>query len=81
MRKAGLAVAAGLAAMTDAAKPGVSTLELDAVAREVLAEHGATSHSWATPARRRFRASSAPRATTGSCTASRAAMTCWPRAT
>lgn len=44
MRKAGLAVAAGLAAMTEAAKAGVSTLELDRLARDVLAEHGATSN-------------------------------------
>ena len=43
MRKAGLAVAAGLKAMTEAAKPGVSTAELDALAREILAEHHATS--------------------------------------
>lgn len=43
MRRAGLAVAAGLAAMTEAAQPGVSTLELDRIARDVLAEHGATS--------------------------------------
>lgn len=44
MRRAGLAVAAGLAAMRAAAKPGVSTLELDRIARDVLAEHGATSN-------------------------------------
>jgi len=44
MRKAGLVVARGLAAMTAAAKPGVSTLDLDRVAREVLAEHGAKSN-------------------------------------
>jgi methionyl aminopeptidase len=43
MRRAGLVVAAGLAAMTDAAKPGVSTYELDQVARRVLAEAGAAS--------------------------------------
>ncbi len=43
MRKAGLAVAAGLKAMSEAARPGVSTLELDSVARAVLAEHRATS--------------------------------------
>ena len=43
MRAAGLVVAAGLAAMTEAAKPGVSTYELDQVAREVLAEAGAVS--------------------------------------
>jgi methionyl aminopeptidase len=43
MRRAGLVVAAGLAAMTDAAKPGVSTYELDRLARRVLAEAGAVS--------------------------------------
>jgi len=43
MRKAGLVVAAGLAAMSEAAKPGVSTEELDQVARRVLAEAGAVS--------------------------------------
>lgn len=43
MRAAGLAVAAGLAAMTEAAKPGVSTYELDQIARRVLAEAGAVS--------------------------------------
>jgi len=44
MRRAGLAVAAGLAAMRAAVRPGISTLELDAIARDVLAEHGATSN-------------------------------------
>jgi len=43
MREAGLVVAAGLAAMTEAAQPGVSTAELDLIARRVLAEAGATS--------------------------------------
>ena len=43
MRRAGLVVAAGLAAMTEAAQPGVSTYELDQVARRVLAEAGAVS--------------------------------------
>jgi methionyl aminopeptidase len=43
MREAGLVVAAGLAAMTEAAKPGVSTQELDLVARRVLADAGAVS--------------------------------------
>ncbi len=43
MRAAGLAVAAGLAAMTEAARPGVSTYELDQIARRVLAEAGAVS--------------------------------------
>jgi methionyl aminopeptidase len=36
MRKAGLVVARGLAEMTAAAKPGVSTYQLDEIAREVL---------------------------------------------
>lgn len=44
MRQAGLVVAAGLAAMTEAARPGVSTLELDEVARDVLAVAGAESN-------------------------------------
>ncbi len=44
MRKAGLVVAEGLAAMIEAAKPGVTTAEVDAVGREVLARHGATSN-------------------------------------
>jgi len=43
MRAAGLVVAAGLAAMTEAARPGVSTYELDQIARQVLAEAGALS--------------------------------------
>ena len=43
MRRAGLVVAAGLAAMSEAAKPGVSTYELDRIARRVLAEAGALS--------------------------------------
>jgi methionyl aminopeptidase len=43
MRRAGLVVAAGLAAMTEAAQPGVSTYELDRIARRVLAEAGAVS--------------------------------------
>ena len=43
MRAAGLVVAHGLAAMTDAVRPGVTTADLDAVAREVLAAAGATS--------------------------------------
>jgi methionyl aminopeptidase len=43
MRAAGQVVAAGLAAMTEAAKPGVSTYELDQLARWVLAEAGAVS--------------------------------------
>ncbi len=36
MREAGLVVARGLREMTAAAAPGVSTADLDAVAREVL---------------------------------------------
>jgi methionyl aminopeptidase len=43
MREAGLVVARALRAMTDAAAPGVSTADLDAVAREVLREAGAQS--------------------------------------
>src|SRR5262249_29541294 len=43
MREAGLVVAEGLAAMRDAVAPGVSTAELDTIAREVLARAGATS--------------------------------------
>jgi len=43
MRQAGLVVAAGLEAMAAAAAPGVTTLELDAVGRDVLAGHGAKS--------------------------------------
>lgn len=43
MRQAGLVVARALAAMTDAARPGVTTGELDAIARDVLSDHGATS--------------------------------------
>jgi len=43
MRRAGLVVAQGLAEMAAAARPGVSTLELDRIARDVLAEHGASS--------------------------------------
>ncbi len=44
MRRAGLAVAAGLQAMEDAAAAGVSTAEIDAVGREVLAAHQASSN-------------------------------------
>jgi len=43
MRKAGLVVSDGLEAMAAAARPGVTTLELDAVGRDVLASHGAKS--------------------------------------
>lgn len=44
MRRAGLVVAEGLTAMTAAAKPGVTTRELDQTACEVLARNGATSN-------------------------------------
>ena len=43
MRAAGLVVAAGLDAMQNLARPGVTTAEMDAAAREVLAAAGATS--------------------------------------
>jgi methionyl aminopeptidase len=43
MRAAGLVVAHALAAMREAVRPGVSTLDLDEIAREVLAAAGATS--------------------------------------
>ena len=43
MRVAGLVVAEGLAAVREAAVPGATTADLDAVAREVLREAGATS--------------------------------------
>ena len=43
MRKAGLVVAEGLAAMCGAAAAGVTTAELDAIGREVLARNGAES--------------------------------------
>ncbi len=43
MRVAGLVVARALAAMTEAAAPGVSTADLDAIARDVLRSAGATS--------------------------------------
>ena len=42
MREAGLVVARALEAMRAAAAPGVTTLDLDAIAREVLREAGAT---------------------------------------
>ncbi|MEH3032708.1 MAG: type I methionyl aminopeptidase [Aeromicrobium erythreum] len=44
MRSAGLVVAAMLDAVSRAAVPGATTRELDAVARGVLVEHGATSN-------------------------------------
>jgi methionyl aminopeptidase len=43
MRRAGLVVADALVAMREAAQPGVSTLDLDGIARKVLADAGATS--------------------------------------
>ena len=43
MRQAGLVVARTLAALGDAAAVGTSTGELDRLARELLAQHGATS--------------------------------------
>lgn len=43
MRAAGLVVAEALAQMRAAVAPGVSTADLDAIARDVLAGHGATS--------------------------------------
>nr|WP_269449880.1 type I methionyl aminopeptidase [Auraticoccus cholistanensis] len=44
MRAAGLVVDAALRAVTEAVRPGVTTAELDAVAAEVIARHGATSN-------------------------------------
>lgn len=44
MRRAGLVVAAGLDAMEAAAREGVTTAEVEAEGREVLAQHGATSN-------------------------------------
>jgi methionyl aminopeptidase len=44
MRAAGLVVAEGLAAMSDAAVAGTSTYELDQLARSVLDAHGAKSN-------------------------------------
>jgi methionyl aminopeptidase len=43
MRQAGLVVAEGLARVAEAARPGVSTLELDQVARDVLGSMRASS--------------------------------------
>ena len=43
MRRAGLVVARALRELTAAAAPGVSTGELDALAREILKDEGATS--------------------------------------
>jgi methionyl aminopeptidase len=44
MRAAGLVVAAGLDAMCAAVAPGVTTAEIDAIGRDVLAAHGAKSN-------------------------------------
>jgi methionyl aminopeptidase len=44
MREAGLVVARALARMREAVAPGVSTLDLDGIARDVLREAGATSN-------------------------------------
>ena len=44
MRQAGLVVARALREMTAAAQPGVSTADLDAIARDVLSDAGATSN-------------------------------------
>jgi methionyl aminopeptidase len=43
MRQAGLVVARALDAIRQAARPGVTTGELDAIARDVLSDHRATS--------------------------------------
>ena len=43
MRQAGLVVARTLDAITKAAVPGVTTGQLDEIARDILADHGATS--------------------------------------
>jgi methionyl aminopeptidase len=43
MREAGLVVARALVAMRDAVEPGVTTRDLDAIAREILSDEGATS--------------------------------------
>lgn len=43
MRAAGLVVARALAAISEATAPGVTTAELDQIARDVLADHRATS--------------------------------------
>jgi len=43
MRRAGLVVAEALERMTEAVRPGVTTGDLDRIARDVLEAHGATS--------------------------------------
>lgn len=44
MRRAGLVVAEGLARMSEAVRPGITTFDLDQIGRGVLAAHGATSN-------------------------------------
>ncbi len=44
MREAGFVVARALTRMREAVAPGVSTLDLDGIARNVLREAGATSN-------------------------------------
>ena len=44
MRRAGLVVAAALAAAREAIRPGITTRELDAIAAAVIADSGATSN-------------------------------------
>lgn len=63
MYEAGQVVARALTAVREAADVGVSLLELNEIAHDVLREAGATSPSWATgpPSRRpRSRPCSAP---------------------
>ena len=43
MRRAGLVVARTLAALRDVARAGLTTVDLDRLARDLLAEQGATS--------------------------------------
>ena len=62
-----------------AVAPGVSTADLDAVAREVLA--GGRRPVRRSSAITAIRRSSAPRSTTGWCTGSRRRARSWPRAT
>ena len=50
MRAAGLVVAEGLRRMQEATVPGVTTAEIDAVGREVLAAAGAESNFLGSPA-------------------------------
>ena len=74
MRAVGAVVADMLAAVRATAAPGVRLTQLDAVARDVLADAGATSPflgTRRTRPRRRSPTSSACRSTTRRCTASR----------